>query len=843
MNTLRAQLLVWGVMLVLLPALFIIFFFLSYEMNQTREAVRMQLESTVRLQAESIERRMGDYADQVERIAKIDSVRNRQFGQLEQQFGLMLLGMKDFTGIYFLDRSGRVVGGTAPLKDIDITAPAVAGKYTVTGQVKVSDVLFGQQSQEPYIVISALIEDASSQQGTILGVAKVANVFSQVENQRYGKTGETYLLNADGMMVSRFRAMTDTANQPRPIVKSEGWRQGIAGRQGMASYENYLGKQVYGAYKKIAGPNWVILSEIQETEALADLYSQMRTMTGVVGLILVMALGLSYWGARRIERPILELTDAARHIREGNFGYQMETEILSRGPLETRELCYTFARMAERINMQIRSMERANETLARNEERWQLALRGNKDGIWDWNLSSGAVFLSDRSREILGFSADAGNFTREKITAGIHTDDLPKVLKRLEEHLQGEAEDYEAEYRWIGSGTEKWILDRGLALWNEDGIPVRMAGSHTDITERKQMEEKLIFFSMRDALTGLYNRAYFEEELQRLNDGRYAPVGVIVCDVDGLKLFNDSFGHNVGDRLLQAAADVLTRTFRAGDVIARVGGDEFAVILPRVTQEIADQACERLQAAIEQVNANNSDFLLSISVGVAISEGDSVNLHRLLREADNKMYKEKLLQSQTIRTSITRTVVQLLEARDYVAQGHTRRVAQLCAGLAGKLGLTEDRIQNIEKLAEYHDIGKVGVSDQILFKTGRLNPAEKKEMQRHCEIGHRIALSASELSHLAEFILKHQEWWNGKGYPLGIAGEEIPLECRILAIVDAYDVMVSERPYREAMSHEEAAAELRRCAGTQFDPFLVDLFLELEPRAYLAKSNKELESA
>ncbi|NLT20622.1 MAG: HD domain-containing protein, partial [Syntrophomonadaceae bacterium] len=133
----------------------------------------------------------------------------------------------------------------------------------------------------------------------------------------------------------------------------------------------------------------------------------------------------------------------------------------------------------------------------------------------------------------------------------------------------------------------------------------------------------------------------------------------------------------------------------------------------------------------------------------------------------------------------------------------------------------------LQLLAQFHDIGKVGVPDRILFKEDRLTPEEYLEMQRHSEIGQRIALAAPELSSLAGLILKHHEWWNGKGYPLGLAGEDIPLECRILALADAYDAMTNDRPYRKAMSHEEAKAEIIRCSGTQFEPRLATLFLEL----------------
>lgn len=550
----------------------------------------------------------------------------------------------------------------------------------------------------------------------------------------------------------------------------------------------------------------------------------------------VFLLALIYWGYHWIVTPIRQLTDAAKAIREGEFDYQMESRLLFRGPLEMRELSYTFARMAEKINGQIRSLEKVNATLARKEERWQLALQGNKDGIWDWNLETGEWIQSDRCLEMLGYQRGEGPDTREGLVESVHPDDLPDLLQKLEDHLEQIAPYYEAEYRRLcKDGTYKWVLDRGQALWNERGQAVRMAGSFTDIAARKQMEERLVHISMRDSMTGLYNRAYFQEELRRLNDGRYMPIAVIVCDVDGLKLYNDSFGHLLGDRLIKAAADILQQSLRASDVVARIGGDEFAVILPSASKETVDMVLKRLKSSIEAFNAANEEFLLSLSTGMAIGHGDNVNLTQLFRDADNNMYREKNRNGKQIRAAMTKTMVMMLERRDYVLEGHTRRVAQLCERLAAEIGLSQAKIADLLLLAEYHDLGKIGIDDQILFKAGPLNPSERKEIQRHSEIGYRIAQSVPEIRPIAELILRHQEWWNGKGYPLGLVGDEIPIECRILAIADAYDTMTSERPYREAISHDAAMKELRHEADVQFDPFLVEMFSRIDPRRCLQR--------
>lgn len=175
---------------------------------------------------------------------------------------------------------------------------------------------------------------------------------------------------------------------------------------------------------------------------------------------------------------------------------------------------------------------------------------------------------------------------------------------------------------------------------------------------------------------------------------------------------------------------------------------------------------------------------------------------------------EKLHRNQSARCAIVRTMIKAMERRDFIAEGHADRIQELVVEVAAAVGLSEHRISDLRLLAQFHDIGKVGIPNRILFKTGSLTTEEVNEMHRHCEIGHRIIRSLPELAPIADWILKHHEWWDGSVYPLGPVGDEIPLECRILAIADAYDAMTSNRLYRQALSHREAGTELLRCAGS-----------------------------
>lgn len=349
------------------------------------------------------------------------------------------------------------------------------------------------------------------------------------------------------------------------------------------------------------------------------------------------------------------------------------------------------------------------------------------------------------------------------------------------------------------------------------------------LAESRQAQENLVYFSYHDALTGVYNRAYFEREVTCIEQ-KEDSIGIFVVDIDRLKFINDTLGHEQGDATLIHAARVLQASFGVNSIIARIGGDEFAVIVRGVASSDMEAIYRYIRQNIRVENEKMAEVIvpLAMSVGYAYSLDTNRSKRDLLREADNKMYREKLYRQSATEGSIIQTLKKMLLTRDYDTGIHGERLHNMIANFARKAGIPGSAIADIQLFAEFHDVGKVGIPDHILHKPGPLTREEREQIQRHCEIGYRIAQTSTDLLPIADWILKHHEWWDGKGYPLGIKGETIPLECRIVAIADAYDAMISDRPYRKAVGHAAAIEELKRCAGTQFDPALVRIFTTIK---------------
>jgi diguanylate cyclase (GGDEF)-like protein len=302
---------------------------------------------------------------------------------------------------------------------------------------------------------------------------------------------------------------------------------------------------------------------------------------------------------------------------------------------------------------------------------------------------------------------------------------------------------------------------------------------------------------------------------------------MISCDLDGLKIVNDTMGHNYGDKLLILCSALIKDALREGDTLARIGGDEFAAILPNTDFSTGEKIVNRIYEKISKYNQEHKDLIISISIGISTTLDEAKSLEKVLKDADDKMYHEKLIQKRSSRSQIINSLMAALAEKDFITEGHSQRLSYFTEKMARKLGLPNDVITNLNLLAQVHDLGKVGIPEQILLKPGKLEEDEWEIMRQHSEKGFRIAITSPDLSQIADLILKHHEKWDGTGYPLGVKGEEIPIECRILAIVDAYDAMTNDRPYSKARDEEEALNEISMCSGTQFDPYLTKIFLEI----------------
>ena len=351
-----------------------------------------------------------------------------------------------------------------------------------------------------------------------------------------------------------------------------------------------------------------------------------------------------------------------------------------------------------------------------------------------------------------------------------------------------------------------------------------------------------------DPLTGLQNRRGFEEsfgaEVERAKrEGR--SLTVLLGDLDHFKSLNDRMGHPAGDAALVRVGQLLLAALRRPDPVARTGGEEFALILPGAAGEVAWGIAERLRASVEEAFQGDA-VSLTISLGLAQFPQDGDTADSLLEAADQALYAAKRLgrnrsvifseeiaplvreraASADTQLATLLGLAEALDLRDSGTADHCRTVGRYCSVIAEQMGLSPDRVKRVETAGILHDVGKIGLPDEILRKPGKLTEEEWRPLRRHPEIGARI-LSDEAFADIRDWIVAHHERLDGKGYPRGLAGDEIPLEARIIAVADAYEAMTSHRVYRPAVSPEAARGELLACAGTQFDPMIVAAFVSV----------------
>ena len=444
-----------------------------------------------------------------------------------------------------------------------------------------------------------------------------------------------------------------------------------------------------------------------------------------------------------------------------------------------------------------------------------------------------AIFYKDKDCKFIGYNKNFSDFYanlgvydligKSDLEIYPNKETAKKFIEQDKEIIRtkkAKSAQYSISYK---DGDVRFEENLKVPVINEDGEVWGIVGLSRDITERKKLENKLRYLSYTDSLTGLYNRSSFDEKLNKYNQEKYLPLGIIMGDVNGLKLVNDTLGHLEGDKLIKSISNVLTDVCSNRGSVFRWGGDEFMILLPNCSEQL----CENIMKEIlDKCKHYDYEFIqLSIALGESVKNSTSQNIYECIKEVEEKVYRRKLLDKKSIRSSITDSLIKSLQEKNTETEEHTERVTTYAYSLGVKLNFKASELDELFLVAKLHDIGKIGINEEILLKPDKLTNDEFIIMKTHSEKGYRILQAMGELENVAKCVLCHHEKWDGTGYPLCLKEDKIPLISRIISIVDAYDVMTSKRPYKKPMTKESAISELIRCSGTQFDPFLVNIFI------------------
>lgn len=469
----------------------------------------------------------------------------------------------------------------------------------------------------------------------------------------------------------------------------------------------------------------------------------------------------------------------------------------------------------------------AEEKLILERNKYLQTLFSIGEGVMVVDRDGHIEMLNKVAQQLTGWSLEEarGRYYRDVFHVTHENEDL-KLIDPVEKVLSTDQAQQLSSSAILTSrnGNRFYLEDSASPIKDDNEQTVGVVVVFRDVSDKKLQREKIEKLSYFDSLTGLYNRLFFEAEMKRLDTKRNLPISIILGDVNGLKLTNDVFGHTCGDELLKKIAAVMRKVCRSDEIIARWGGDEFVLLLPRTGSAAADMVKDRIKEefAREQVNAIRG----SISMGCATKTADE-SIMDILDEAEERMYTQKAVERSRFLGDAIQSIITALHNRSPREKEHAIQVSRMCLAMGKELGLSENDLRKLKDAGFYHDIGRVVLKPGLLGRSYRLSPQEMYELKRHPIVGYRILSSFDETVDLAEIVMTHQERWDGKGYPKGLRGYEIPLFARIINIVESYERMTSDPDPELRKSKNEALRHIKENSGYQYDPYLVNVFHQM----------------
>lgn len=536
-----------------------------------------------------------------------------------------------------------------------------------------------------------------------------------------------------------------------------------------------------------------------------------------IAIMLALAALLYVVLGKFISRPLYNLVNDVKNIN-------LTEDKLNRISVNGKD---EFAFLQKEMNNMLEEIEVKQKKLKSSEEKLYATLFSVGDGVITVDRNLRIEFLNPVAEKLTGWSSNEAigepsgkifniinEYNHEQVASPINEVFEQGKIVELANHTLLIAKD----------GSARPIEDTAAPIKNKYDEIVGCVLVFRDCSDNKEKRRKIEYLSYHDQLTGLYNRRFFDEEIHKLDKQNNLPLSVIYADLNGLKTMNDAFGHIIGDLLITTFADTLESECRADDIIARVGGDEFVILLPKTGIVLAEKLAKRLKEKVRRKTV--VDIPISAAFGCAAKVSADQSIRETLKDAENVMYRKKTLENTSKKNEVIKSILNTLIVKSPREAKHSQRVAMLCESIGKAFCLDDDEIVELKTAGELHDIGKIAIDEVILNKNGTLSEAEWAHIRSHPEIGYRLLSTSYDFFNLAEYVLGHHEKWDGTGYPKALKHEAINWKSRVLAVADAYDAMTSERPYSKAMTQEEAVEELRQKAGTQFDPNIVKVFIE-----------------
>lgn len=431
--------------------------------------------------------------------------------------------------------------------------------------------------------------------------------------------------------------------------------------------------------------------------------------------------------------------------------------------------------------------------------------------------------MNQMFKDLSGYTAD--ELKQMHVMDLIHKDENTGNMDRVREMMGGSLSNFNADRQIVRKDKSLLWVNLSISLMEfEKGKDNYIMCAIVDINERKNAEELMLYLSTHDQPTDMNNRRFYEESLRGYDVPGNYPLTILLINVNGLKIINDAFGFQTGDIVVKKVARIIKLKCFDSSISARISGSEFVVVYVKKSKAAINDLVSDLRKAFLAESVEN--IHLSISAGHASKTDENEDILDVSKLAEERLNKENLIDKTSMASRTIDIIMSSLFEKNSREMLHSKRVSQLCEFIATNMGLDMTEINKIKVAGLMHDIGKIGISDHILNKIGELTNDEWEEVKRHSEVGYRILSSANEFSEIADYILSHHERWDGNGYPRGLKGEQIHLYSRIISIADSFDAMTSERTYRSALNIHDAIEEIRRNAGTQFDPNIAQVFID-----------------